>query len=152
MKNTIIKIVAVLVLACIVSGANARGSSGPPPNAPTDKAPRAYKGLTKEQIADVKAGKIVVLDELEKIEGCYMVTALIMFDQDIDTAFNLLNQGWRHPEFQPQLTTCEVLEKWDTGFRADNHVEIWFIDVRWREVIDYGQAPYYRTNAGPEIP
>jgi hypothetical protein len=145
--SKIIKIAAMLALAGLISGLDARGSAGgPPPNAPTDKDPRAYKGLTRQQINEVRAGKVVLLDKLEKFEGRYMVTAVVMFNQDIDTVFNLLNQSWRHPEFQPQLVSCKVVKKWDTGLVAESHVKVLFMDARWREVIEYGKAPYYRTN------
>ncbi len=121
------------------------GMQGPPEGAPTDQDPGAYEGLSREQIERLERGEVVILEQPEVIEGREMVTAAIIFNQDIDTVFSLINQGWRQEEFLPHLDSSELHSKGDGKDRIDIHVKILWIEIDYRVMGDYGSEPYRRS-------
>ncbi len=118
-------------------------AAGPPPGAPTDKDPAAYRGMSAEQIARVKQGEIVILDRPEKVEGRSMITAAFIFDQDIDTVWSLMTQGWRQEEYLPRLQRSKLYKKWDGGDQIEFHVEILGIGIDYRILGTRDKSHYY---------
>lgn len=127
----------------LLMAVGAPASAGPPPGAPTDQDPAAYKGMSKEQVERVKKGEIVILDQPEKVEGRAMITAAFIFDQDIDTVWSLMTQGWRQEEYLPRLMRSKLFKKWDGGDQIEFHVEIVGIGIDYRVLGTRDKSHYY---------
>ena len=60
MKHIIVSAALIFVMVC------ATVVAGEPPGALTDSHPDAYKGLTKEGIAKIKAGEIIIFKKIKQ--------------------------------------------------------------------------------------
>jgi len=135
---------AVLVLFAAMIMIPGRLSAGsPPPGAPTDKSPEAYKGMKADQIARVKKGEIVIMDQPESVEGRQMITAAFIFNQDIDTVWSLMTQGWRQEEYLPRLERSKLIKKWDGGDQIEFHVSVLGIGIDYRILGARDKSSYY---------
>jgi hypothetical protein len=120
----------------------AKKPAGPPAGAPTDKDPEAYKGLSKEQIDRVRNGEILILDKPEKVEGRQMINAAFVFNQDLDTTWNLLTTRSRQEEYLPRLDRSLPVGKTDKGDIIEIHVKILTMDIIYRTVGTADKAKY----------
>ena len=134
---------ALLLLVGLVMTAEAGKAAGPPPGAPTDKDPAAYKGLSSAQITRLKNGEVVILDRPEKVEGRTMITAAIIFNQNIDTVWSLITQGWRQEEYLPRLDRSKLIKKWDGGDIIEFHVSILGISINYQILGTRDKSHYY---------
>jgi hypothetical protein len=116
---------------------------GPPPGAPTVEDPRAYEGLPPEQIERLKAGEILILDKPETMEGKQLITAALVFNQDLDTVWSLMTQGWRQEEYLPRLERSPLIKKWDGGDQIEFHVKVLGIAISYRILGTRDKLQYY---------
>lgn len=129
---------ALIFMALAVSALQAAppppapAKAGPPPGALTDKDPAAYKGMTADQVARVKKGEIVILDQPEKVEGRQMITAAFIFNQNIDAVWTLMTSGWRQEEYLPRLERSPLIKKWEGGDIIEFHVSILGVGIDYQ--------------------
>lgn len=116
--------------------------AAPPSGAPTDKDPEAYKGLTKEQIERVQKGEILILDKPENVDGRSMITAAMVFNQDLNTTWDLLTARHRQDEYLPRLDRSLLVNHSDTGDTIELHVKILTMDIVYRTVGLADKAKY----------
>src|SRR4030042_1616781 len=117
--------------------------AGPPPGAMTDQDPSAYQGMSPEQIARVKKGEIVILDQPTSFEGRQLITAAFFFNQDIDTVWNLMTQGWRQEEYLPRLERSPLIKKWDGGDQIEFQLSVAGVEVKYRVIGTHEKSRYY---------
>lgn len=146
-KRAAVRVLAAMALAMALwalspLAAAAEGKKGPPPNALTDKDPKAYEGLSDKQIAELKEKGLVILDKPETVQGKQYISAAILFDQDIDTVYDLLTQGWRQEEYLKQLDRSILLKKWDGGDHLDMYVEVMGVEINYRVIGDRDKENY----------
>lgn len=120
--------------AALICGALLVGAKDKPAGAPGDQDPEAYKGLSKEQIERVKKGEVLILDRPETVEGRQMITAAMVFNQDIDTVWGLLTARSRQEEYLPRLDRSIPVGKSDAGDVIEIHVKILTMDIVYRTV------------------
>ncbi len=97
--------------------------------------PEAWKGLSKEQIKEVKSGGIVIMDEDTSKEGGDQkryIRAAMIFEQPIEKAWKLVRQTEMQHRFLPDLKKCELVKRTPEGDRVDFHVEIAMFDIDYR--------------------
>lgn len=116
--------------------------AGPPPGAMTDKDPTAYKGMTPAEIARVKKGEIVILNQPENVNGKQMITAALIFNQGIDTVWSLMTQGWRQQEYLPRLQSSKKIKVWEGHDIIEMKVSILGIDISYQVLGDRDKSKY----------
>ena len=141
-RFTLSLIMPALAIALVLAASSA-DAAGPPPGALTDQDPAAYKGLTPQQIEALKKGGIVILDKPENVEGRQMITAAIIFNQDIDTVWSLMTQGWRQEEYLPRLERSTLFKKWDGGDQIEFQVSVLGIGISYRILGTRDKSQYY---------
>jgi len=104
----------------------------PPPGAPTDQDPKAYRGLSAEQIERLRNDEIVILNAPQDLVGKKLVAAAMIVNQDIDATWNLLTQQWRQHEYIPGLHCCNLVEQTEDGSVVDLHVKVMTVSVKYR--------------------
>jgi len=119
--------------------------SGPPPGAMTDRDPSAYQGMTPEQVARVKKGEIVILDKPESFEGRQLITAAFIFNQDLNTVWNLMTQGWRQEEYLPRLERSPLIKKWDGGDQIEFQLKVAGVEVKYRVIGSHDPSRYFTS-------
>jgi hypothetical protein len=118
-------------------------AAGPAAGPPTDKHPEAYKGLSAEEVSRIKAGEVVILEQPENMEGRQMVQAAFMFNQGIDTVWELMTSGWRQEEYLPNLKRSKLIKKWDGGDILEMHVEVLGISINYRILGTRDKSEYH---------
>jgi hypothetical protein len=131
---------APVVLALTLTALSAL--AGPPPGAMTDKDPTAYKGMTPAEIARVKKGEIVILNQPENVNGRQMITAAFIFNQPIDTVWTLMTSGWRQQEYLPRLQSSKLIKKWEGHDIIEMHVSILGIGIAYQVLGDRDKSKY----------
>jgi len=131
-----------LTLIAVVIAVSAMAAS-PPEGVPTDKDPAAYKGLSKEDIDRIWKNEVVILDHPETVQGRQMITAALIFNQDIETVWNLMTQGWRQEEYLPRLKNSELVEKWDGGDKLRMHVEVLGVKINYQIIGTRDKSKYH---------
>jgi len=135
-------LVLILLLPALVQ-------AGPPPGAPTDKDPNAYKGLSPSEIERLRRGEIIVLKDFSREETTSkgMVYAAIMFDKPITEVWSLMTQGWRQEEFLPHLDRSILVKKLPDGDLIENRVKILVVTLTfWVRGYHYPDRYYVRWN------
>jgi hypothetical protein len=123
--------------------------SSPPPGAPTDKDPNAYKGLSADEIARLKKGEIVVIKELSREETTSkgMVQVALIFNKRIDEVWSLMTQGFRQEEYLPNLDRSILVKKLPDGDIIENRLKVFFVELRfWVRGYHYPDRYYIRWN------
>jgi hypothetical protein len=141
-----ISFILTLGLWLLVPGVAATGdnqAAGPPVGAMTDRDPSAYQGMTADQIARVKKGEIVILDQPQSFEGRQLVAAAFMFNQDLNTLWTLMLQGWRQEEYMPRLERSPLIKKWDNGHLIEFQLKVAGIGVKFRLLGAFEPSRYY---------
>jgi len=126
---------ATLIALCALA-------AGPPPGAPTDKDPTAYKGMTPAEIARVKKGEVVIMNAPENVNGKQMITAAFMFNQPIDKVWELMIQPWRQQEYLPRLKSSKKIKQWEGRDIIEMHVSILGIDISYQVLGDRDKSKY----------
>jgi hypothetical protein len=105
----------------------------PPPGAPTDKDPGAYKGLSPEDVTRLKKGELVIIKDVSGDQGTTkgMIKAAIMFNQPLDKVWDLMTQGWRQEEYLPYLDRSILIKKLPDGDIIENQVKVLFVPVHF---------------------
>lgn len=147
-RPTTISLILALGLWLGAAGAGAAGANqpaGPPAGAMTDKDPSAYQGMTADQIARVKKGEIVILDQPQSFEGRQLITAAFIFNQDLNTVWTLMLQGWRQEEYLPHLEHSPLIRKWDSGDHIEYQIKVAGVEVKYRVLGTHDNSRYYCT-------
>ncbi len=136
MKKTCIAAIIVAVLAAfsVYLPFNGLGQEkkSPPPDAPTDRDPKAYHGINPEQIEKLEKGEVVILKAPEDLMGRELLVAAMIFNQDIDTVWDLMMQTWRQEEFLPGCHGSKLVRKWEGGDLVDFQVRILGVKIDYR--------------------
>lgn len=129
------KILKAVIFFCVVfiSGASLV-LAAPPPGAPTDKDPEAYKGLSAQEIERVKKGEIVIMKDLGFGEDTSkgLIQAALILKAPIDKIFALQAQDWRQTEYVPYLDEMFVVQKFPDGNLDEEHIKILFVNINIR--------------------
>ena len=143
-RSKTVSVVALSGLIFLAAAALAQTprAPSPSPGAMTDRHPSAYSGMTPEQIAAVKRGEIVVLDQPESFEGRQLITAAFIFNQDMDTVWNLMTQGWRQEEYLPRLDRSPLIKKWDGGDQIEFQLTVAGAEVKYRVLGAHEKSRY----------
>lgn len=115
-----------------------RKKKSPPPGAPTDQDPDAYKGLGGDEIARIRNNEVVILNAPENFSGKKLIVSAMIFNRDLDTVWDLLIQPWRQDEYISTLHSAELIEEWEGGNLVEFHVRFMSakIDYRIRHTFD----------------
>ena len=105
----------------------------------------AWKGLTPEQIKQVKAGEILILgaNTPQGDEAKRFIQAAMILNQPIDTAWALFRHTEKQEQYLPELvksTRAEDHGNWD---RIDFFVKLLFFNIRYRDIHHYEPENYY---------
>jgi len=113
--------------------------------APTTDDPKAWAGLTAEQVAKVKAGEMVILqeDQSQGKEQKRLIRCAMAFDQPIDKVWSLLTQDERQDEYLPGLNKCTLVKREATQDWVDFFVKVVFFKVTYRVNHRYDPEHYY---------
>ena len=127
MKSIVFAVVIFIFKASLAIAA-------PPPGAPTDKNPEAYKGLSAQEIERMKKGEIVIVKDLgfEESTSKGMIKAALILNAPIDKIFALQAQDWRQPEYVPYLNEMFVVKKFPDGNLDEEHIKILFVNINIR--------------------
>jgi len=106
--------------------------TSPPPGAPTDQDPKAYHGLTPEQIEKLKSGEVVILNAPGDLMGRKLVVAAMILNQNIDTVWDLMMQTWRQEEFLPGCHSSKLVEEYEGGDLVDFQVRVLTVKIDYR--------------------
>ena len=130
--NFIKQVVVVSLLIFIFKATLALAA--PPPGAPTDKDPEAYKGLSAQEIERMKKGEIVIIKNIgfEESTSKGMIQAALILKAPIDKIFALQAQDWRQPEYVPYLNEMFVVQKFPDGNLDEEHIKILIVNINIR--------------------
>jgi hypothetical protein len=131
--------------------------AAPPAGAPTDKDPRAYQGLSQDDIARLKKGELVFVKDVNGDQGTTkgLVKAAIMFNQPLDKVWDLMTQGWRQEEYLPYLDRSILVKKLPDGDIIENQVKVLIMTLRFfvrgyhypdRYYVDWKLASGYKND------
>jgi len=120
-----------LILLCFVTISLA---GAPPTGVPTHKSPDAYKGLTDQGIAKLKAGEILILKNIEegdKPSG--MIEAALILDQNIEKVWELNAEkaDWQH-KYLPYLDYCSKVPDTGDKVKIDFKLVIMGVEMKYR--------------------
>jgi hypothetical protein len=108
-------------------------AGNPPPGVPTVSHPEAYKGLTKEGIAKINAGEIIILKEIkqeEKPSG--VIEAALVYNQPIDKVWYLIVDRLEDQcKFLPHLDKSDLALKRGNHYIMHFHLTILGIEINW---------------------
>jgi len=140
MKHIIFSAALIFFMVCatVVAGE-------PPPGAPTVSHPDAYKGLTKEGIAKIKAGEIIILKKIKQEESASgMVEAALIYNQPIDKTWRLIvDRVEDQRKFLPHLDTSKVVARKGNRQTVNFHLSILGIDLNWYVEHEAEKDKYY---------
>lgn len=97
--------------------------------------PAAWKGLTPDQIARVKKGEIVIMDQNTAGgtgDAARFIQAAMIFNQPVEKAYALFRKTENQPRFLPDLASAKLVSRNDKGDQVDFHVVIAGISVDYR--------------------
>ena len=119
---------------------------GEAPAPPTTADPKAWEGLTPEQIAAVKQGEMVILQEDQSNTGEQkrFIRCAMVFDQPIEKAWALIGQTERQDEYLPGLDNCELVKREGNWDQVDFHVKIFFVKIDYRVKHERDPERYYQ--------
>jgi hypothetical protein len=108
--------------------------AAPPPGAPTDKDPAAYKGLSAQDIERMKKGEIVIVKDIgfADADASGMIQAAMILNAPIDKIFALQAQDWRQAEYVPYLDEMFPVQKFPDGTLSEEHIKILFVTINIR--------------------
>ncbi len=132
----------------------AKGSiqAGPPKGAPTDLDPKAYQGLSSQDLERLRKGELVFINDFssEQSTSKGMVQAAIIFNQPIDTVWTLMAQGWRQEEYLPNVDRTILAKKLPDGDIIENRLKILFVKINfWVRGYHYPDRYYVRWTLAP---
>ncbi|MGB9736613.1 MAG: hypothetical protein ACP5JP_04330 [bacterium] len=95
---------------------------------------KALEGLSITDIANLEAGKIVVLkqDSGEGKNKQSLIKASLVFNQPIDRVWDLLKQTDRQKEYLPHLKDAQIIEANSKGNITQFMLKIMFFNIRYR--------------------
>lgn len=134
---------AVAIIAWLPPSISGGQAKSPPPGAPTVEDPRAYKGLTPEQIERMEAGEVVILKSPEHLIGRQMVLAAFILDRDIDTVWELMASPWRQGEYLANVESATLIKKWDIYDQVEIKVRIMGIPINYCLIGTRDKSEYY---------
>ncbi len=95
---------------------------------------KALEGLSITDIANLEAGRIVVLkqDSGEGKDKKSLILASLLFDQPIDKVWSMLKQTDRQKEYLPHLREATIVQGNDDGNITQFLLKIMFFNIRYR--------------------
>ena len=127
------RVVAPLLIAALLW---IGGDSLPAPMTATEVLDRHSPEIVRE----LNANNLVLLPADE--DGSLYINALVVFDQPLRRALDLLSQTERQPDYLPELKHMETVRRDGTAVIDDHHLRILFvpIDYRLRTETDFDAA------------
>jgi len=138
----------------ILAAAGIWAAAGPPPGAPTDQNPEAYKGLSAQDIGRLKKGEVIIIKKIGREESTSdaFIKAAMIVNQPIDKVYTLMAQDARQAEYVPYLDKVVQVQTYSDGDNIEEHLKILFIRlvfrVRWYH---YPQKYLLQWNLAPEF-
>jgi hypothetical protein len=101
---------------------------------PTVDNPEAWKGLTPAQIARVKKGEVLILDQDTSGSGEQkrFIRAAILFNQPIEKAWLLFRKTENQARYLPDLESNKLVSRDAKGDQVDFHVSLLGISIDYR--------------------
>jgi len=112
---------------------------------PTVSFENGWDGLTANQVRELKAGKIVILDK-DQSQGTdwqRFIQAAIIFDQPVDVAWGLFRQTDRQEQYLSRLYKCVTVEDKGTYNKVDFFVKVSFINIDYRVQHNFEPENFY---------
>lgn len=112
---------------------------------PTTDDPQAWAELTPDQIAKVKAGEMVILqeDQSQGAEQKRFIRCAMVFNQPLDKVWSLLTQDERQDEYLPGLSKCTLVKREATQDWVDYYAKVLFFKLTYRVNHHYDPEHYY---------
>ena len=127
----------------------------PPPGIPADTDPAAYKGLSKDEIARMKAGEVIIIKNIQAGESpSGMIEAAVIFNQNIDKVWALLVDGVADQyEFLPYLEKSVLSTQKDNHYFVDFHLVIMGVKLDYRvDHVGEKDKYYFHWQLDPKYP
>jgi len=135
MKKSVWSVVlaSAMVLAAWAAGA-----------VPTADDPAAWKDLTPDQIARVKAGEVVLIDQdtSEGEDQKRFIQAAMIVDRPIEEVWTLLKKTELQDRYLPDLAKCDLVKRDKAGDLVDFHVKILVVSIDYRVHHRYDEEHY----------
>jgi hypothetical protein len=88
-----------------------------------------------ERVALLLEKRVVLATNLDAVAArgsSRVARGLVIFDQPVERAFQLLAQTSRQGEFRPELARIETVEELPDGSVEEHRLRILFLDIRYR--------------------
>lgn len=114
---------------------------------PTAGDPKAWAGLTPDQVKKVKAGQIVIMDQDTSGAGDQkrFIQAAMIFNQPLEAAYKIFKQTEKQDRYLPDLESCKLVSRDAKGDRVDFHIKIMGVSIDYRIHHVYDDPNYTLT-------
>lgn len=115
------------------------------PAPPTERDPAAWAGLTPAQIASVKRGEVVILQEdlSSADQSQRLIRSAMVFNQPLEKTWALFHQTELQHEYLPRLDNCVLVRREANWDQVDFFVKVLFVDITYRVKHEFEPGRYY---------
>jgi hypothetical protein len=145
MKKTMRQAIVIGSLVVLGLGWARLGQGQAQKAVPSTDDPKAWADLTPDQIAKVKAGELVILQEDQSSSDRQkrLIRCAMVFNQPIDRAWAVLTQTDKQHEYLPRLDKCVLVKREANWDQVDFFVKVLFININYRVKHEFEPDQYY---------